>query len=78
MAAVRDGAGDAESMFSAIPVVDIIVDKVEGRSKMNQHKVHEDLIAVTDELASSENFTSLELAAKMRKLRPHLTYGSPE
>jgi transcriptional regulator len=67
-----------ESMFSAIPVVDIIVDKVKCQSKMNQHKVDEDHIAVVDELASSENLASRELAAKMRKLRPHLTYGSPE
>lgn len=67
-----------EAMLSAIRVVDIIIDKVEGQSKMNQFKIDEDHVAVANTLASSENSASRKLAAKMRRLRPHLTYGFPE
>jgi transcriptional regulator len=63
-----------EAMLNAIRVIDIIVDKVEGQSKMNQHKVDVDHVAVANMLAGSENSASRELAAKMRALRNHLTY----
>ena len=67
-----------ESMLRAIRVVDIIVDTVEGQSKLNQHKTDEDHIAVANRLAGSESPAGRELAAKMRALRPHLAYDPAE
>jgi transcriptional regulator len=63
-----------EVMLSAIRVIDIIVDEVEGQSKINQHKLDVDHVAVANTLAKSKNSASRELAAKMRALRDHLTY----
>jgi transcriptional regulator len=63
-----------EAMLSSIRVIDIIVDKVEGQSKMNQHKADADHVAIANTLAASANSASRELAAKMRELRSHLTY----
>ena len=67
-----------ESMLRAIRVVDIVVDTVEGQSKLNQHKTDEDHVAVANRLAGSESSAGRELAAKMRALRPHLTYDPAE
>ena len=64
-----------EAMLSAIRVIDILVDSVEGQSKMNQHKIDADHVAIANKLASSQNPASRELAAKMRALRGHLTYN---
>lgn len=63
-----------EAMLSAIRVIDIIVDQVEGQSKMNQHKADVDHVAVANTLAASENAASRDLAAKMRAMRDHLIY----
>ena len=63
-----------ESMLRAIRVIDLVVDTVEGQSKLNQHKIDEDHIAVANRLAGSESSAGRELAAKMRALRPYLTY----
>ena len=63
-----------EAMLSAIRVIDIIVDKVEGQLKMNQHKADVDHVAVANALAASENAASRQLAAKMRAMRNHLIY----
>jgi len=65
-----------EAMLSAIRVIDIIVDKVEGQLKMNQHKADVDHVAVANTLAASENAASRELAVKMRAMRNHLIYDS--
>src|SRR6478735_11864581 len=35
-----------ESMLSAIRVIDLVVDQIEGQSKLNQHKSDEDHVAV--------------------------------
>lgn len=67
-----------EAMLSAIRVIDVVVDKIEGQSKLNQHKIDVDHVAVANKLAASESSASRDLAAKMRKLRPHLTYEFSE
>lgn len=67
-----------EAMLNAIRVVDIVVDTIEGQSKMNQHKIDEDHVAIANTLAASHNSGSRELADKMRKLRPHLIYDFPK
>jgi hypothetical protein len=63
-----------QAMLDAIPVVDVLVDRIEGQSKLNQHKVAADHIAVANVLAHAPGTPARELAAKMRAFRPHLAY----
>lgn len=63
-----------ESMLSAIRVIDLIVDQIEGQSKLNQHKSDEDHVAVADQLARAEETGSRRLAQKLQALRPELEY----
>ena len=63
-----------ESMLSAIRVIDLVVDQIEGQSKLNQHKSDEDHVAVANQLARAEDTGSRRLAKKMRVLRPGLGY----
>ena len=63
-----------DSMLSAIRVIDLVVDQIEGQSKLNQHKSDEDHVAVADHLARAEETGSRRLAEKMRLSRPGLEY----
>jgi transcriptional regulator len=63
-----------ESMLASIRVIDLVVDEIEGQSKLNQHKGDEDHVAVANMLACAEETGSRRLAAKMRALRPGLGY----
>ena len=63
-----------ESMLSSIRVIDLVVDQIEGQSKLNQHKSDEDHVAVANQLARAEETGSRRLAEKMRLLRPGLGY----
>lgn len=63
-----------ESMLSAIRVIDLVVDQIEGQSKLNQHKSDEDHVAVANQLARAEEKGSRRLAQKLRALRPGLEY----
>lgn len=63
-----------ESMLSGIRVIDLVVDLIEGQSKLNQHKSDEDHVAVAKQLARADETASRRLAAKMRGLRPGLKY----
>lgn len=63
-----------ESMLSAIRVVDLVVDQIEGQSKLNQHKSDEDHVAIANRLARAEETGSRRLAQKLRALRPELEY----
>jgi transcriptional regulator len=40
-----------ETMLASIRVIDLVVDEVEGQSKLNQHKSDEDHVAVANQLA---------------------------
>jgi transcriptional regulator len=64
-----------ESMLASIRVIDLVVDQIEGQSKLNQHKSDEDHVAVANQLARAEATGSKRLAEKMRLLRPGLGYG---
>lgn len=70
--------GKRESMLASIRVIDILVDRIEGQSKLNQHKPDEDHVAVADRLARSEHSGGRDLAHRMRALRPHLAYARTE
>ena len=63
-----------ESMLASIRVIDLVVDQIEGQSKLNQHKSDEDHVAVANQLARAEETGSRRLAEKMRLLRPGLGY----
>jgi transcriptional regulator len=63
-----------ESMLASIRVIDLVVDRIEGQSKLNQHKSDEDHVAVARRLAHAEETGSRRLAEKMRALRPGLKY----
>jgi len=63
-----------ESMLSAIRVIDLVVDQIEGQSKLNQHKSDEDHVAVANRLARAEETGSRRLAQKLQALRPELEY----
>ncbi|UPK00541.1 FMN-binding negative transcriptional regulator [Bradyrhizobium sp. 170] len=63
-----------ETMLASIRVIDLVVDEIEGQSKLNQHKCDEDHVAVANQLARAEETGSRRLAGKMRALRPGLGY----
>lgn len=66
--------GKRESMLAMIRVIDIEVDRIEGQSKLNHHKIDADHVAVAKHLARSDDTASRHLAARMRALRPNLDY----
>ena len=61
-------------MLASIRVIDLVIDQIEGQSKLNQHKSDEDHVAVANQLAYAEETGSRRLAEKMRSLRPQLRY----
>ena len=63
-----------ETMLALIRVIDLVVDEIEGQSKLNQHKSDEDHLAVANHLARAEETASRRLAERMRALRPGLSY----
>ena len=63
-----------ETMLASIRVIDLVVDQIEGQSKLNQHKSDEDHVAVANHLARQDDTGSRRLAEKMRALRPGLGY----
>ena len=63
-----------ETMLASIRVIDLVVDQIEGQSKLNQHKSDEDHMAVANQLARAEETGSRRLAERMRALRPGLGY----
>jgi transcriptional regulator len=66
-----------ETMLASIRVIDIVVDEIEGQSKLNQHKSDEDHVAVANQLARSPDSAGRSLSRKMRGLRPGLPYDFP-
>ena len=63
-----------ETMLASIRVIDLVVDEIEGQSKLNQHKSDEDHVAIANQLARAEETGSRRLAERMRVLRPGLGY----
>ena len=63
-----------ETMLASIRVIDLVVDEIEGQSKLNQHKSDEDHVAVANQLARAEETGKRRLAERMRRLRPGLIY----
>jgi transcriptional regulator len=63
-----------ETMLASIRVIDLVVDQIEGQSKLNQHKSDEDHVAVANQLARADDTGGRRLAERMRALRPGLGY----
>lgn len=61
-----------KSMLASIRVIDLVVDEIEGQSKLNQHKSDEDYVAVANQLARAKETGSRRLAKRMWALRPGL------
>ena len=53
-----------ETMLASIRVIDIVVDQIEGQSKLNQHKSDADHVAVANQLARSEETAKPEAGAE--------------
>ncbi len=66
--------GKREAMLAGIRVIDLVVDEIEGQSKLNQHKSDADYVALVNRLAQAAETASRRLAEKMRALRPGLAY----
>ena len=65
-----------KTMLASIRVIDLVVDQIEGQSKLNHHKSDEDHVAVASQLARAGETGSRRLAEKMRALRPGLVYAA--
>ncbi|NOJ40571.1 FMN-binding negative transcriptional regulator [Bradyrhizobium australiense] len=63
-----------ETMLASIRLIELVVDEIEGQSKLNQHKSDEDHVPVANQLARAEETGSRRLAERMRALRPGLGY----
>lgn len=63
-----------EAMLAGIVSLELRVDTIEGQTKLNQHKIDADHLAVTRRLEASGTDAGRRLAARMRSLRPHLAY----
>ena len=63
-----------ETMLQSIVVLEMDVKKVEGQRKLNQHKSDEDYASITRHLAKSDDADAREIADRLRRLRPHLSY----
>jgi len=63
-----------ETMLASIRVIDLVIDQIEGQSKLNQHKSDADHVAIANQLGRAEETGSRRLAERMRALRPGLEY----
>jgi transcriptional regulator len=64
-----------ETMLASIRVIDLVIDQIEGQSKLNQHKSDADHVAIANQLGRADETGSRRLAERMRALRPGLEYG---
>ena len=63
-----------EQLIRAIVVIEMMVESVEGKFKLNQHKADADHVAIADALARQEDPGAHTVAERMVALRPHLMY----
>lgn len=60
----------------AIVMIEMLVETVSGKFKLNQQKGDADHVAVADKLAQQDDPGARHVAARMVALRPHLMYQS--
>jgi transcriptional regulator len=63
--------------MKAIVVVEMLVETIEGKFKLNQNKTDADHVAVASRLSAQDDPAAQAIAARMVALRPHLMYQSP-
>jgi transcriptional regulator len=63
-----------ETLMPAIVVIEMLVETVAGKFKLNQHKSDADHVAVASALAGQDVPGARAIAARMVALRPHLLY----
>jgi transcriptional regulator len=63
-----------EMLTQAIVVIEMLVETVAGKFKLNQHKSDADHVAVATELAHQDDPGARAIATRMVALRPHLLY----
>ena len=61
----------------AVVVVEMRVETVEGKFKLNQNKTDTDHVAVASKLSAQNDPAPQAIAARMVALRPHLMYQNP-
>lgn len=61
-------------MLQAIVAIEMLVETVEGKFKLNQHKSDADHVAVASALGRQDNPGARAIAGRMVALRPHLLY----
>ena len=67
-----------EAMLAGIVSLEVHVEVIEGQTKLNQHKIDADHVAVAERLRALGTDAGRKLAERMRALRPHLTYAPDE
>jgi transcriptional regulator len=63
-----------EQLMAAIVVIEMQVEDIEGKFKLNQHRTDADHVAIADGLARQPDTGSQTIAARMVASRPHLMY----
>lgn len=66
-----------QAMMRAIVVIEMLVETVEGKFKLNQNKIDADHVAVASRLSAQDDPAAQAIAARMVALRPHLMYQKP-
>ena len=66
-----------EQLQRAIVVIEMLVEDIEGKFKLNQHKNDADHVAVASQLSAQDDPAAQVIAARMVALRPHLMYQNP-
>jgi transcriptional regulator len=64
-------------LMQAIVVIDMLVETIEGKFKLNQNKTDADHVAVTSQLSAQDDPAARAIAARMVALRPYLMYQNP-
>jgi transcriptional regulator len=63
-----------EQLMRAIVVIEMLVESVEGKFKLNQHKNDADHVAIAQALGCQDDPSARTIAERMVALRPHLLY----
>jgi transcriptional regulator len=66
-----------EQLMRAIVVIEMLVEEIEGKFKLNQHKNDTDHVAIASQLAAQTDPAAQTIAARMVALRPQLMYQNP-
>lgn len=71
-----------EQLMRAIVVIEMLVEDIEGKFKLNQHKNDADHVAIASQLLAEADPAAQTIAARMVALRPQLMYqnqaGAPQ